>query len=99
MLGWTQDELAVRSGVAKRSIAGFELEIVALKPETMQRLVACLSAGGIKFRNANEDVVTISLRKSVKSRSAPTAAFGGAKRLKAGSVRARIATSTSTSTL
>lgn len=97
MLGWTQDELAVRSGVAKRSIAGFELETDTLKPETLQRLVASLSASGIRFRNANEEIATISLWKSVKSASPPPAVFDGAKRVKAGSSRIRAAGSSTTS--
>ncbi len=94
MLGWTQDELAARSGVAKRSIAGFELELDTLKPETLQRIVTSLSQNGIRFRNASDDAVTVTLRKSVKSRSTPVSSGSGSKRLKAGSVRARSAGST-----
>jgi transcriptional regulator with XRE-family HTH domain len=97
MLGWTQDELAARSGVAKRSIAGFEIETDTLKPETLQRIVAALSASGIRFRNANEDAVTITLRKSVKATSAPPAKCGGSKRAKAGSTRSRVAGPSATS--
>ncbi|MGU3404411.1 helix-turn-helix domain-containing protein [Methylobacterium sp.] len=66
MLGWTQKELAVRSGVAKRSIAGLELGTSTPKPETLERLVATLSAGGIEFRNADADGVGIKLFKTSK---------------------------------
>lgn len=66
MLGWTQNELAVRSGVAKRSIAGLELETSVPKPETMSRLVATLSGGGIEFRNSDIDGVGIMLRSAAK---------------------------------
>lgn len=62
MLGWTQNDLATRSGVAKRSIAGLELETSVPKPETMIRLVATLSGGGIEFRNSEADGVGIMLR-------------------------------------
>ncbi len=62
MLGWTQNDLADRSGVAKRSIAGLELETSTPKPETMKRLVATLSGGGIEFRNSDVDGIGIMLR-------------------------------------
>lgn len=61
MLGWSQTDLAVRSGVARRSIAGFELETSVPKPETLERLVATLSVGGIEFRNAEADSVGVML--------------------------------------
>jgi transcriptional regulator with XRE-family HTH domain len=64
MLGWTQNDLAARSGVAKRSIAGLELEASIPKPETMARLVATLAAGGIEFRNADTEVAVVKIRKS-----------------------------------
>ncbi len=67
MLGWTQKELAVRSGVAKRSIAGLELGTSIPKPETLERLVATLSAGGIEFRNLDADGVGIKLFRNSKS--------------------------------
>lgn len=97
MLGWTQDELAARSGVAKRSIAGFELETDTLGPETLRRIVVSLSASGIRFRNASGDVATITLRKSVKANSAQPAVCGGSKRAKAGSARSRVAGQPTTS--
>lgn len=64
MLGWTQNDLAARSGVAKRSIAGLELEASIPRPETMARLVATLAAGGIEFRNADTEVAVVKRRKS-----------------------------------
>lgn len=69
MLGWTQNDLAARSGVAKRSIAGLELEASTPKPETMARLVATLAAGGIEFRNADTEVAVVKIRKSPASPS------------------------------
>jgi transcriptional regulator with XRE-family HTH domain len=91
MLGWTQDYLAARSGVPKRSIAGFELESSRLRPETLQRLVACLAKGGIEFRNADDDEAGIALRKSTRRASAVPVARPGSRRAKAGSVRVETA--------
>ncbi len=71
MLGWTQDDLAARSGVAKRSIAGLELETSKPKLETLQRLVATLSGGGIEFDNSMSDGVGIKLRVVVCATFAP----------------------------
>lgn len=62
MLGWTQRDLASRSGVAKRSIAGLELETSVPKPETLDRLVATLSRSGIEFRNMEADLIGVMLR-------------------------------------
>jgi transcriptional regulator with XRE-family HTH domain len=64
MLGWTQKDLAARSGVAKRSIAGLELGTSIPKPETLERLVATLSAAGIEFRNVDADGIGIKLVRS-----------------------------------
>lgn len=89
MLGWTQDCLAARSGVPKRSIAGFELESSGLRPDTLKRLVACLSDAGIAFRNADDDEAGIALRRSARGASAIPVARPGSRRAKAGSVRAR----------
>jgi len=71
MLGWTQNDLAARSGVAKRSIASLELEASIPKPETVARLVATLAAGGIEFRNADTEVAVIRIRRSSGSQSRP----------------------------
>jgi len=65
MLGWTQNDLAARSGVAKRSIAGLELETSRPKLETLRRLVATLSGGGIEFNNSDVDGVGIKLRLTI----------------------------------
>lgn len=47
-LGWSLDELAAQSKVARRSIARFEKgEIVT--PETVEKLRASLVAGGATF--------------------------------------------------
>lgn len=72
MLGWTQNDLAARSGVAKRSIAGLELETSRPKLETIRRLVATLSGGGIEFDNSDVDGIGIRLRMTVRNDSKPT---------------------------
>ena len=81
MLGWTQNDLAARSGVAKRSIASLELEASIPKPETVARLVATLAAGGIEFRNADTEVAVIRIRRSSGLQSRP--AGGRAERQQA----------------
>lgn len=88
MLGWTQDELAARSGVSKRSIAGFELESIAIRAETMKRIVATFSESGIDFGNPSPDTVTITLRNSARRGVVHVGDIGGSKRIKAGSTRA-----------
>lgn len=80
MLGWTQKDLAIRSGVAKRSIAGFELEASIPKPETLARLVATLSAGGIEFRNMDVDGVGIKLLRGPRSVDEPAPFLDAIKR-------------------
>lgn len=71
MLGWTQNDLASRSGVAKRSIAGLELETSRPKAETLARLVSTLAAEGIEFCNVDADQSGISLRRTKVLDGAP----------------------------
>lgn len=47
-LGWSLDELASKSGVARRSIANFEGGKL-VRPETVEALRATLVAGGAVF--------------------------------------------------
>lgn len=49
MLNWTQEDLAVRSGISKRSIAVLEDGERGLRPENVETLVRALEAGGIEF--------------------------------------------------
>ena len=49
LLGWSQDELAERSHVSKRSIAGFESGARAAQPRTALDLQRALEAAGIHF--------------------------------------------------
>jgi len=52
LLGWSQDELAERSGVSKPTIARMELtEGESGYPATRDKLRACLEAEGIEFLN------------------------------------------------
>jgi transcriptional regulator with XRE-family HTH domain len=69
MLGWTQSDLAARSGVAKRSIAGLELEDIVPKPETLERIVSALLASGIEFQNTDADLAGVVLRKSCRTKA------------------------------
>jgi len=51
LLGWSQEELKDRSGVAKVTIADFERGARARAPyaETLRRLVAAFGSGGVMF--------------------------------------------------
>ncbi|MHC2109123.1 helix-turn-helix transcriptional regulator [Methylobacterium sp. CM6246] len=54
MLGWTQEELAARSGISKRSILSLEIEETIPKEETKTRVVRSLEAAGIEFRRTSD---------------------------------------------
>lgn len=62
MLGWTQDELATRSGVSKRTIAALEIEWTVPKRNTVDLLVHALEAAGIEFRRAKDYAPGVFLR-------------------------------------
>lgn len=51
LLGWSQDELKERSGVAKVTIADFERGARTRSPyaETLRRLIAALAEAGVVF--------------------------------------------------
>jgi transcriptional regulator with XRE-family HTH domain len=60
LLGWTQDDLAERSGVSKPTIARMELtEGESGYPATRDKLRACLQAEGIIFLNGDEPGVKL----------------------------------------
>jgi transcriptional regulator with XRE-family HTH domain len=69
-LGWTQDELAVRSGISKRSIAAIELETTHARKPTLERLVRALEAGGIEFAFSREGWPTVALNVGKVARAA-----------------------------
>lgn len=54
-LGWSLDDLAKTSGVARRSIARFEAG-ESVKPGTMESLRAAMVAEGVEFINGGKRV-------------------------------------------
>lgn len=54
LLAWTQDELAARSSVAKKTIADFEVGKRSPYPRTLADLRRALEAGGVTFLGGGE---------------------------------------------
>ncbi len=56
LLGWSQQELATRAQVARKTIADFELSQVNPHPRTLRDVVAALEAAGVEFIPAEENI-------------------------------------------
>ncbi|MGO8955022.1 MAG: helix-turn-helix domain-containing protein [Rhodomicrobium sp.] len=56
LLGWSQQELATRAQVARKTIADFELSQVNPQPRTLRDVVAALEAAGVEFLPAMENI-------------------------------------------
>ncbi|MGO9546174.1 MAG: helix-turn-helix domain-containing protein [Rhodomicrobium sp.] len=56
LLGWSQQELATRAQVARKTIADFELSQVNPHPRTLRDVVAALEVAGVEFLPALENV-------------------------------------------
>ncbi|MGO9807254.1 MAG: helix-turn-helix domain-containing protein [Rhodomicrobium sp.] len=56
LLGWSQQALATRAQVARKTIADFELSQVTPHPRTLRDVVAALEAAGIEFIAAEENI-------------------------------------------
>jgi transcriptional regulator with XRE-family HTH domain len=56
LLGWSQQELAKRSQVSRKTIADFELSQVQPHPRTLRDVVAALEAAGVEFLAAEENI-------------------------------------------
>jgi transcriptional regulator with XRE-family HTH domain len=55
LLGWTQAALAERSGVARKTIADFELDQRTLQMRTRRDITGAFIASGIEFVWDDED--------------------------------------------
>jgi transcriptional regulator with XRE-family HTH domain len=66
LIGWSQDELAAASKVAKATIANFELGKRAPYARTLEDLSAALEAGGVEFTNGGQPGVRMKKTKSGK---------------------------------
>ncbi len=56
LLDWSQQELAIRAQVARKTIADFELGQVKPHPRTLRDVVAAFEAGGIEFLPPRERI-------------------------------------------
>ncbi len=56
LLGWSQQELATRAQVARKTIADFELSQVNPHPRTLRDVIAALEAAGVEFLPAEENI-------------------------------------------
>ena len=63
LLGWSQDQLAAGSNVAKATIANFEAENRSPYGSTLLRLQEALSAAGVIFIDENGEGPGVRLRK------------------------------------
>ena len=54
LLGWTQEELAERTGVQQRTIARFETDAAVPRTSTTTPLVDAFSSAGIAFLYAKD---------------------------------------------
>jgi transcriptional regulator with XRE-family HTH domain len=70
LIGWSQDELASASKVAKATIANFELGKRTPYDRTLDDLLAALEAAGVEFTNGDQPGVRlrkISPQESIQS--------------------------------
>lgn len=68
LLGWTQQELHQRSGVASKTIADFERGAREPYPRTLADLVRTLEDAGIEFIAENGGGVGVRLRRKAGSK-------------------------------
>jgi transcriptional regulator with XRE-family HTH domain len=59
LLGWSQDDLATASKVAKATIANFELGKSAPYKRTLEDLRRALEAAGVEFTNGDQPGVRL----------------------------------------
>ncbi len=78
LLGWSQQTLASRAQVARKTIADFELSQVRPHPRTLRDVVMTLEAAGVEFLPAETNVsrggIRIRWSDGVDSATAATAA-------------------------
>ena len=54
LLGWTQATLATRTGLARKTIAEFELNVRSFRYRTLRDIMAAFDEAGIEFTWADE---------------------------------------------
>ena len=56
LLGWSQQDLATRAQVARKTIADFELSQVTPHPRTLRDVVATFQAAGVEFLPPEDNI-------------------------------------------
>jgi transcriptional regulator with XRE-family HTH domain len=56
LAGWSQQELATRAQVSRKTIVDFESGQVTPQPRTLRDIVAALEAAGVEFLPVEENV-------------------------------------------
>jgi transcriptional regulator with XRE-family HTH domain len=56
LLGWSQQDLATRAQVARKTIADFESGQVTPHPRTLRDVVATLEAAGVEFLPPEDNI-------------------------------------------
>ena len=69
LIGWSQDELATASKVAKATIANFERGKRTPYDRTLDDLVAALEAAGVEFTNGEQPGVRLRSLRGNKGQS------------------------------
>jgi transcriptional regulator with XRE-family HTH domain len=77
LISWSQDQLAEASGVAKATIANFELGKRTPYVTTLASLQEALLTSGVEFIPENGGGAGVRLRKAVRPSSAPTEGEAG----------------------
>ncbi len=57
LLGWSQRETAQAAGVSQSSLMRFETQAVSTRVDTLDRICKVLARRGIRFINADEEIV------------------------------------------
>ncbi len=74
LLDWSQQELARRAKVARKTIADFELGLVRPYPRTLRDVVAALEEAGVSFLPPEDRITGAGVR--LKWREAPSGSVG-----------------------
>jgi transcriptional regulator with XRE-family HTH domain len=61
LLGWSQEDLAERSGVVRRTLMSFETGTGNLRQETVEKIVQAFERAGVTFVNRS-DMLGVLLR-------------------------------------
>ncbi|WP_446720936.1 helix-turn-helix transcriptional regulator [Methylobacterium sp. 092160098-2] len=61
MLGWSQDDLAARIGLSRRSLINYEHGIHSAKEETLKKIAATFREAGIEFTRTASGAIGLTL--------------------------------------